>query len=77
MQRRLYCMYAFNVLCKLNHVLLLNNNSLFLFKIHKSWNFSHSLFWARVLCDIPALAKYRFPIVINEVKAMNWRVSKA
>ena len=29
---------------------------------------SHSLFWARVLCDIPALAKYRFPIVINEAE---------
>ena len=29
---------------------------------------SHSLFWARILCDIPALAKYRFPIVINEAE---------
>ena len=29
---------------------------------------SHSLFWARVLSDIPALAKYRFPIVINEAE---------
>ena len=24
---------------------------------------SHSLFWARVLCDIPALAKYRSDII--------------
>ena len=24
---------------------------------------SHSLFWARVLCDIPALAKYRCDII--------------
>ena len=45
--------------------------SLFQFKVRPrgdTFPYSHSLFWARVLSDIPALAKYRFPIVINEAE---------